>query len=567
MLDFLVCSLLLFVIGTGGKQTRFATSAPAAPAMAVHEEFSPAAIETMQQQWNRDYEQQSLLARLSTQTTENEQLRGTVQSLSSRLEETSATLAEREQEARQLKTLTAQREESIRTLNESLQSLSQEKGKVEQQKRQIEQTLNSTESQLALASEERSRLQQEKVNLEKRAEQLGQTIASQQATIQTLSEGVRVSQVKMETQFADFAREQQQMTTTLGRLDEFARTLPSTIQYNVADVKEQQRALQENIAALDEGLHDLQADLQNNEQTNLLQAIAGVAKGQQDLQSQLAGLLNAQGSGQITQGLNAIQSGQDALRQQTARLAEQVEAIQARKPGPFQAVKNARLELRASVVKRNDYDSTTSRFSNAAYPPVFKVGDRFFIVAGYQRLGIAWAQAIDPTMSEVTELKYTVGRRGEALSSMLLLGSACALRDDPRVVAIELKSLMPGLSAMQLAGSNDLFHSDQARLHVFKSTEAGLSFEIDAAPDLSASSYLVVKRPLRGVASWFENPAYRPDVGDYVVTPDGKLVGIMVSREKCFVLGKDNILACALSISLSDKRQFPQVAKQFQKLK
>ena len=41
MLDFLVCSLLMFVIGTGGTQTQFATSTPAP----VHQEFSAEAMQ------------------------------------------------------------------------------------------------------------------------------------------------------------------------------------------------------------------------------------------------------------------------------------------------------------------------------------------------------------------------------------------------------------------------------------------------------------------------------------------------------------------------------------------
>ena len=71
MLDFLVCSLLLFVIGTGGSQTQFATS----PAPAIHAEFAPAAIAAQQEEWNREYEQQTLLSQLQNETAEKEQLR------------------------------------------------------------------------------------------------------------------------------------------------------------------------------------------------------------------------------------------------------------------------------------------------------------------------------------------------------------------------------------------------------------------------------------------------------------------------------------------------------------
>src|SRR6266446_3162573 len=115
MLDFLVCSLLLFVIGTGGSHTQFATSSPAA----VHAEYTPAAMQAQQEEWNRDYEQQTLLTQLKTETAEKEQLR--------------VTLASRE---------------------ENLQKVAEEKA-------QTQKALESTETQLARVAAEREQLQKE----------------------------------------------------------------------------------------------------------------------------------------------------------------------------------------------------------------------------------------------------------------------------------------------------------------------------------------------------------------------------------------------------------------------
>ena len=71
ILDFLVCSLLMFVIGTGGKETRLATSAPPSPARSVAAEFSPEALQTQQDAWNTDYEQQELRTQLNTTSRES----------------------------------------------------------------------------------------------------------------------------------------------------------------------------------------------------------------------------------------------------------------------------------------------------------------------------------------------------------------------------------------------------------------------------------------------------------------------------------------------------------------
>lgn len=557
MLDFLVCSLLLFVIGTGGKQTQFATSAPPA----VHEEFSAAAIQAQQEEWNRDYEQQALLTQLKTETTEKEQLR-------SRLNETTAALATREanlkvlsEEKARVEQAKSKTEQALSNVETQLSRVNTERQKLQQEGETAKESLTKLQTEMTGLQAEQSKLQQERAELAQHAEQLGQTVASQQATISTLSEGVRASQARVETQLGDVARGQQEMGSTLAQLDAFARTLPATIQKDVAGVREDQQAMQQNVAALAENVKDLQSGLNADEKARLMQAVAEVSKGQQELQSRMDTLIKAGQNNQIGQSLNTIQAGQDALRQQTAKLGDQIESIKARGPGPFKAVKGARLQLLVSIAKRDQPDSTTWRFKSAAYPPVIHVDGRSFIVANAQTLGLNWVAS--DTESTITELKYTVGRAGDTSWTSALVTPACVLRDDPHVVAIEVNQPVPGLTTMELAGPDAVLQTDQRKLHVFKSTAAGLSFEPDTSSDLSDPRYLVVKRQFRGVVGWLENPANRADVGDYVVTSDGKLVGIMVSREKCFVLSKANLVDCVVSIPLADRQQFRAAVKEY----
>jgi uncharacterized protein YoxC len=562
MLDFLVCSLLLFVIGTGGTQTQFATSTPPA----VHEEFSAAAMQAQQEEWNRDYEQQGLMAQLNTATSENQQLRG-------QLSETSATLAQREANLKALTEETArveqartQTEQALNTVASQLARATAEQSKLQQEGDAAKESLAKVQTELTGLQSEQSKLQTEKTQIEQHAQQLGQTVASQQATITTLSEEVRASQNRVEAQMGDVAREQQEMGSTLGRLDEFARTLPETIQKNVAGVHDDQQAMQQNVAALAEDVKGLQASLNPDEKASLMQAVTDVSKGQQELQSRLDTLIKDGQNDQIGQSLNKIESGQESLRQQTAKLGDQIESIKARGPGPFKAVKGARLELLVAIGKQDSPESPTYRFKSAAYPPVVNVGGRSFVVANAQTFGFGWWALSD--MGEITQLKYTVDKAGDKPWTGQLTSPACALRADPHVVAVELTGgAVPGLSTMELAGPDAVLQTDQRKLQVFKSTAAGLSFEIDTSPDLADPRYLVVKRPLRGIASWLENPAYRADTGDYVVTSDGKLVGIMVGRERCFVVTKDNLASCAATVPLADAKNFQQAVETFRKLK
>jgi hypothetical protein len=556
MLDFLVCSLLLFVIGTGGAQTQFATSSSSTSR--IHEEFSAAAMQTQQEEWNRDYEQQMLLTQLNTATTENQQLRG-------RLNEASTTLAEREANLRAVSEEKARVEQAKSQTEQALSNVATQLDRVSAERQKLQQEGEAAKESLAKLQTEQVKLQQEKTQLEQHAQELGQTVASQQATISTLSQEVRASQARVESQLTDVAKGQQEMGSTLAQLDAFARTLPATIQTSVAGVHDDQQVMQQNLAAMAEDVKGLQAGLGGDEKGRLMQAVADVAKGQQGIQTRLDALMKSGQNDQIGQRLEAIQTGQEFLRQQTAKLGEQIESIKARGPGPYKAVKAARLELQVLIAKRDSAESPTSRFKSAAYPPVVLVDGRSLIVANSQTLGFGWWALGDG--GEITQLRYTVDRAGVTTWSGTLGRSACALRADPHVVAVELDRLAPGLKTMELAGPEAALQTDQHKLHVFKSTAAGLSFEADTAPDLVDARYLVVKRALRGVASWFENPAYRADVGDYVVTADGKLVGIMISREKCFILSKDNLLDCTLTIPLADGQQFQRAVEQFRRLK
>jgi predicted nuclease with TOPRIM domain len=500
MLDFLVCSLLLFVIGTGGSQTQFATSAPPA----VHEEFSAAALQQQQEEWNRDYEQQTLLTRLQNEAAEKEQLQ-------TRLAAREATLT----------------------------SLAEEKASVERAKAQTEAALTNVVTELGRVSEERERLQKEgeaakervaqlqtqQAQLQQQALQLGQTVASQQATISTLGQEVRASQVRMEAQ--------------------------------LAEVTGGQQAIQQELAAQTETLKDLQSNLSPEERAKLLQAIGDVAKGQEELQSQLGGLIKS-GQGEIGQSLTSIQAGQAALQEQAAKLGEQIESIKARGPGPFKAVKLARLQLLVKLERRDIQQNFTTSFKATAYPPVVNIDGHSYVIADSQQLGFHW-WGVSPSalqQGEVTDISYDIRRSGETNWAGALTSPACILAADPHTVAIELADTVPGLQTMELAGPDAALQTDQRKLNIFKSSAAGLSFEVDAAPDLSDPRYIVVKRPLRGVAAWFENPAYRADAGDYMVTGDGKFVGIMVSRDRCFVLDKEAIQKCAASIPLISARQF-----------
>jgi len=63
------------------------------------------------------------------------------------------------------------------------------------------------------------------------------------------------------------------MGTTLAQLDQFAHTLPATIQQSVAGVHDEEQAMQQNVAAMADDVKNLQSGLNGDEKTRLMQAV------------------------------------------------------------------------------------------------------------------------------------------------------------------------------------------------------------------------------------------------------------------------------------------------------
>ncbi|MCX7914683.1 MAG: hypothetical protein N3A53_00055 [Verrucomicrobiae bacterium] len=530
MLDFLVCSLLLFVVGDGGPVPR------RSHATGVHEAFSASALEAQQQEWDREYERQMLRARLERETTIRQQLEA-------QLAATTVTLAERESQLRVLTEEQARLHQLQQQTEQTRRAVEEQLARVEAERARLAGEGEAMKAELARVEAEHTRLLQEKTELARRAAQLGETVASQQATITLLSEEIRAAQARMESQLGEVLRGQVVMNDSLAQLETFTRQLPAQLQTALTDFAADQRRMQDDIAALLAAAREVQAALAPDERARLLGAIEDLQRGQQELSERLRGLYGAGGEAALADALGALQAGQVALTEQTARLAERLETVQAQRPGPHRAVRAARLEWRTELRARHRRDGTEVRFRAQTFPPTVQLGERIGMVLPAQTLGVNW-RGTGPEY-EITEMVHTLRRHGEIIWQGRLAGVTCVFPDEPRLVFVPLPALVSDVQPLRLAEAETV--SDQ--LYVFKSTAAGLSFVAETAVDLADERYRVLKQPLRGMAAWFENPAYRGQLGDALLTADGQFVGILVARDRAFILTPQTILDCPLPVS------------------
>ena len=93
---------------------------------------------------------------------------------------------------------------------------------------------------------------------------------------------------------------------------------------------------------------------------------------------------------------------------------------------------------------------------------------------------------------------------------------------------------------------------------------------MELAPDLTKPGYLMLRSTYNRFINFLSTQlistaAQRPEAGDYVVTAEGAIVGVMVDDQLAYVLSDTDFAAGARAISLGTPRDFARDALQLRK--
>jgi hypothetical protein len=160
---------------------------------------------------------------------------------------------------------------------------------------------------------------------------------------------------------------------------------------------------------------------------------------------------------------------------------------------------------------------------------------------------------------------------------LLLHGPAHTLAAEPRLALLDLRQEPAIMAALadrsrvkpaMLLGRAGLEKRGARDLYVFKRTAEGLGFAVDIAPDLGHPGYLILRNTYNRFINFLttqlvSTAAQRPEAGDFVVTSEGAVVGVMVDAERAYVLADADITTGGRPISLATPRDFARDALDF----
>ncbi len=598
IMDFLVSSLLLFVSGPGeGWSGRQRPAGGEPPASAP--EFSPAALQEMERLWQAQYQeqfremrlldQQSQLARAADAQRRLQELHA---GLERQLADRAAQLEQEQQrraaaEAERLR-LAAEHQRQQAALQESAQRLQD----LDRQREALLQEQERMQAQIAAAAGERTAAQAEARNLQAlkteldhqvaglrgrlqaQAETIGaqhRTIASQQEVIDQSLQDVARIQTRLETKTDLLSGKQDQMQALLRDFQAMAEGLPEAVRAPARDLALEQQRLNELVRQLSDAVADAGARHLDAEARTLADSrLETLAAMQQNLQDELRKLFEQGMQPGLQQELQAVQQQQAALQSGITGLAGRLEEMETRQAGPFANLRDACLPVSASLTAAygnvDDPSAHTEVFENTVYAPLLNANGAVWLVVHGRDLGLKWA-ASAPALHGVL---WNAQTRGGTAVWRADSGRAALLETEPALVRLECagataaEGRLSGIRPMPIIGYAELAQRGARDVFLVKRQADGAAFAVDAAPDQATPAYLKIRRALRPWANfvarrlWLD-PRSQAEPGDFIVTAEGAMVGVMVDEQRCRVLDAADFGTAARPLPLADIESLRQM--------
>jgi hypothetical protein len=583
IMDFLVSSLLLF-IGNPDEPARGGRS-PTAETPAA-EEFSVAAISEMENEWMQEYQDQLRDMKLATQQEQLAALAAEKSTLATRVTRQSAEIQRQQiaadNLAREIKMLTDQRaskEAALRQAQSEAETLAREKADLTEAKARLEKMAAALaeakvqgERLLKEAEARQKDLQSQNVQMRTsvaaQAEAIrrqNETIAGQQKIIDQSLRNVALAQSRMETKTDVLQRGQNQMQATLTDLQSFASRLPADLQANAQRIASEQRRLETVVTGLVALVSGSQSGLSPAEQKAVSDRLALLTSLHQQLNQNIQGLLATGVVDRVADNLVAVREQQRALQNEMSGLVHKMEDYEARQSGPFGRFRNARLLVRVAMAAEGTSNHTmhsldNDRYDSTAYVPLLAATDRILIVTHMRDLGLQW----NGISWYLTELNFSLATSGTTQLTATIKGPIQILAGDRHLALIDcaqdagLSDLIrqSKMSPMKIIGRQALEKRGLRDVYLLKSSTGGIGFMAETTQDLDAPGYLLIRRTFRPlldkVARYlFVNPESRPEPGDFLVTAEGEVIGVMVDDRKCFILTEEAVAKSARRIPLN----------------
>lgn len=386
--------------------------------------------------------------------------------------------------------------------------------------------------------------------------------------VEATHESVREVQSEVTKLQQESTAHRQESSNYMAQIAQQISLLPTNFQSTVAALNESQRRIDGSAANISTAMVQLEATLNSEEMNQTIERLSALMASERELQSNMLQVAREAAEKLNPAAVDAIRKQQGEAQEKVAQLGAHIEAINARQAGPYKPVSQARLEVSVSMREADlgptSWADSDDSWSGRVVPPMFFSSSGKFVAVYYANIGLDWSEMIKD--GDLNSISLTVGRPpGDNRWSGRFRGNLIALEEDVRVILIPVTDKRSDTQLpLKLCGRERARNMGTKDFRLFKASTQGTSFLVDAGPDLSDSRYMILPTKFKA-DSWIRPVESRPECGDFLVTPEGLLVGLMVDETHCFVLDESCLERRALQFPIDSPLRYRNAARNLAK--
>jgi ribosomal protein L10 len=593
IMDFLISSLLLFI----NDENPAAGSGSVMPGQ-IAAEYSAEAVSDMESTWMREYQdqfrdkkiadQEAMLAQLAGQTRElTEERNSLVSRISDRETVISRQKSEAENMTKEIRVLTerqVQTAERLSKVENEAEILSREKADLAAAKDRLEGMAASLAAAKARGDRLLKEAEEAQKNMVTQNEELraglvaqaetirtqNETVVSQQEVIRNALTEVASAQLRIDTRTESLVKGQNQILATLTNMQAFIERLPAELSAGASVLVREQERLSNVITGLMAVARTLE-DFSPEDQKAILQKLQALEGSSKMVTDQLASLSESNNLGQISGDLFLLRQQQQLIQGDVGKLVASMQIADARQAGPVSACDMARISVVTELLAEQGIgvkalEKYLSYHTSSAFVPLVRAGDKQFIAIHIEDMGLDWWGI----SRYLTNVVVKVGPAGSTQDVARAAGPLGLLAVDSRVAIIDCSAdtgispvlaRHPSTKPMNLVGREGIEKRGYKDVYLYKKATGGVGLAVEVSPDLTDPRYLVIRKTLRPsidqvVRFLFVNPENKPEQGDFLVTAEGAVIGVLVDSARCLVLSEDYLQEAPLQIPLNNPRTF-----------
>ncbi len=226
---------------------------------------------------------------------------------------------------------------------------------------------------------------------------------------------------------------------------------------------------------------------------------------------------------------------------------------------------DSRVEIKVGIT---EYDSfirgRDDKFDTFFFPMTFTSQDQVYFIASAANFGLGWSGLSEGDAADIRRFEFSLAKRGPNAKSITYFEDLQPLSVNPHLVLGKVPSQIVSVAPLRIVGIQELRARPIEEGTIYKPNRSGDPMIVKFAADLEDSKYILLTSD--PVTPKTAKDAPKPEMGDFLLTRDQRLVAIMIDEKRGLIVDPKILESTDGKIPLRNPGLFMKAAKRWEAL-